>query len=990
MKFLSTFVTFENLHEVRRLCHWGPIIALSVIAICSTMAILDSIIWYWPLDTTGGSINFIMLINWTVLILYNYFNAMFVGPGYIPLGWKPENQHDTQYLQYCRVCQGYKAPRSHHCRKCNRCVMKMDHHCPWINNCCGHFNHAYFTSFLLLAPLGCSHAAIIFIMTMYTQLYERISFGWSTVKIDMSAVRQFQPLMPFSVPAFAATLFALGLALGTTIAVGMLFFIQIKVILRNKTSIESWIEEKAKDRIQHYKTGEEFIFPYDLGSRWLNFKQVFTWSGAPKEDGILWPVHPKCHQHTLTIEQLKQKADKRVRSQVQYQVVEDYNGACCPLTKGLQTFFRTPCTEEPRIPLCKGDIILATRGTKWWMYGDKVLSEEEMRDGDRVRGWFPRRCVEKCHYDTAANHSTSDKKLKKPKLISTEPNNAVFVLSAQALLISAFTDFDSSKRAKVETKKQTAPASFSKGVRFGHHSTGNEAINQESKENKAEINMDMGPKTAAGGLRGVKTKSTFQKIGPRQQQKFRNTLDRWLVKPSKSSSATEECQGQEDVEMTDEEGSQNPLAVYVNYENIEKSSISAMDDYNQVLTPQDFDEGCPLLPDSRDSAGKPAFSQDASQPLEACSSHSEGSAKQRTKTSAQSFAVKNGWRGTSSEEQDPDKEHTHADVKWLGTPIGELRRMPECGGKLPPLKDVPGQHTVMIRTDILGNNTVPIPYPAKFIDTWDDVHVKMPCSNGNLFPVDDEKKSRWDLIKDTLSQKFTNVSEWKEAVLKYSASHAKKWDFTALDMYCNKVLEPDAEEHLFDCLLPDMVRLALRASELCTKPIPLLKRGMDHSITMSQEQVACLLANAFFCTFPRRNSRKTEYCNYPDINFFRLFEGSSSKKIEKLKTLMCYFKSVTEQKPTGLVTFSRQRLDKPPNWKSSQTLLTRLHVTCEGTIEDDGYGMLQVDFANKFVGGGVIGAGLVQEEIRFLINPELIISRLFTEALEDNECLIIT
>lgn len=148
----------------------------------------------------------------------------------------------------------------------SRCVMKMDHHCPWINNCCGHLNHAYFTSFLLLAPLGCSHAAIIFIMTMYTQLYERvslsymqrrnahycpihtnmtywfchlngffslflqISFGWSTVKIDMSAVRQFQPLMPFSVPAFAATLFALGLALGTTIAVGMLFFIQVQIL----------------------------------------------------------------------------------------------------------------------------------------------------------------------------------------------------------------------------------------------------------------------------------------------------------------------------------------------------------------------------------------------------------------------------------------------------------------------------------------------------------------------------------------------------------------------------------------------------------------------------------------------------------------------------------------------------------------------------------------------------------------------------------------
>lgn len=50
--------------------------------------------------------------------------------------------------------------------------------------------------------------------------------------------------------------------------------------------------------------------------------------------------------------------------QVEYRVVEDYNGACCPLGKGLNTFFRTPCTEEPRIKLTKGETIFATRGTK--------------------------------------------------------------------------------------------------------------------------------------------------------------------------------------------------------------------------------------------------------------------------------------------------------------------------------------------------------------------------------------------------------------------------------------------------------------------------------------------------------------------------------------------------------------------------------------------------------------------------------------------------
>ncbi|KTF85169.1 hypothetical protein cypCar_00043478 [Cyprinus carpio] len=242
MNILSAIIVFENIHEVKRLFHWGPIIALTVIGVCSSMAILDSIIWYWPLDTTGGSINFIMLINWTVLILYNYFNAMFVGPGYIPLEWKP------------------------------------------------------------------------------------ISFGWSSVKIDMNAARHIHhPFMPFSIAAFAATLFALGLALGTTIAVGMLFFIQMKVILRNKTSIEAWIEEKAKDRIQYYQTGEDFIFPYDLGSRWENFKQVFTWSGTPIGDGIEWPVHERCNQYTLTIEQLKQKHDKRQRS-LEFELEDGFHG----------------------------------------------------------------------------------------------------------------------------------------------------------------------------------------------------------------------------------------------------------------------------------------------------------------------------------------------------------------------------------------------------------------------------------------------------------------------------------------------------------------------------------------------------------------------------------------------------------------------------------------------------------------------------------------
>ena len=49
-----------------------------------------------------------------------------------------------------------------------------------------------------------------------------------------------------------------------------------------------------------------------------------------------------------------------------------------------------------------------------------------------------------------------------------------------------------------------------------------------------------------------------------------------------------------------------------------------------------------------------------------------------------------------------------------------------------------------------------------------------------------------------------------------------------------------------------------------------------------------------------------------------------------------------------------------------------------------------MDFANKLVGGGVLGRGCVQEEIYFLGFTEMIVSRLFTEELGDHECLVVT
>jgi poly(ADP-ribose) glycohydrolase len=76
-------------------------------------------------------------------------------------------------------------------------------------------------------------------------------------------------------------------------------------------------------------------------------------------------------------------------------------------------------------------------------------------------------------------------------------------------------------------------------------------------------------------------------------------------------------------------------------------------------------------------------------------------------------------------------------------------------------------------------------------------------------------------------------------------------------------------ELFFNNLLPKIIKLALQLPTLVTSPIPLLKQNHSHSISFSQMQIACLLANAFLCTFPHRNvsSWQSEYSSYPQINF---------------------------------------------------------------------------------------------------------------------------
>jgi palmitoyltransferase len=207
------------------------------------------------------------------------------------------------------------------------------------------------------------------------------------------------PIVNLSMTELIIGMFAIGMAFGVTIGVGVLFFIQIKIIMKNQTGIESWILKKANHRREHSSfTGEDidFVYPYDLGLK-ENLRQVFNWTGNFRSigDGIWWNCLSSCDQFTLTLEQLAQKEEKRQHS-VKYVGVKKYNGSILTCTFGCKACICVPWSEEPRITISPNDLISVTRWQRHWVYGEVISSNNDLKsnsNGTVKKGWFPYKCV---------------------------------------------------------------------------------------------------------------------------------------------------------------------------------------------------------------------------------------------------------------------------------------------------------------------------------------------------------------------------------------------------------------------------------------------------------------------------------------------------------------------------------------------------------------------------------------------------------------------
>ncbi|CAL8127204.1 unnamed protein product [Orchesella dallaii] len=311
------------------------------------------------------------------------------------------------------------------------------------------------------------------------------------------------------------------------------------------------------------------------------------------------------------------------------------------------------------------------------------------------------------------------------------------------------------------------------------------------------------------------------------------------------------------------------------------------------------------------------------------------------------------------------------------------------------------------------------PHPLRFVPKWDHKFVPMPCceQNVHLFKVRSTdavsnndtdgpnepdnnlvetkivRSWMWHRISKALSGQILCSQDIFSATKQYTRVTS---EFNALNYCIDQIMTDGERTHFFSKVIPYMTRLVLGLPEIVTCPLPILRKNVNHNISLSQRQVACLLANAFFSTFPKRFQFEAEL---PSINFKDLFADNHGEderrlimKAQKIRCLIHYFTRVAADSPQGVITYTRKNLRhcNMPDWKKIDKGLTKFVPLIRGTIEDDGAGLLKVDFANKFIGGGVLGRGAVQEEILFVIYPELMLTRLFTEKLNYSESVIIT
>lgn len=268
-------------------------------------------------------------------------------------------------------------------------------------------------------------------------------------------------------------------------------------------------------------------------------------------------------------------------------------------------------------------------------------------------------------------------------------------------------------------------------------------------------------------------------------------------------------------------------------------------------------------------------------------------------------------------------------------------------------------------------------------------------------------KKYWNEVKKKLHDVTVNASIKNKAdfllliqwcvVRNYIKNTSERVDLRCLNALLKQLGSTGVAVFLHD-LVPFIALAALNIEkEFGNKEfiVPLMSR-VPSTLALTRKQITSLLAHCFLCTLPKQK----EVHIFHFTGFYSFYSGEFNQLYaNKILFLLNYFASVkainAPEQINKTIKFTRIVLPQSEYdkltlnyWLSSKSVLRPVVVDTKGKIEDCP-DSISVDFANKFLGGGVLEHGAVQEEILFLLLPELLVTRFLCDRLGDNEALLV-
>jgi poly(ADP-ribose) glycohydrolase len=275
----------------------------------------------------------------------------------------------------------------------------------------------------------------------------------------------------------------------------------------------------------------------------------------------------------------------------------------------------------------------------------------------------------------------------------------------------------------------------------------------------------------------------------------------------------------------------------------------------------------------------------------------------------------------------------------------------------------------------------------------------------DVMPLPCDDLDHWKRIESCLRRgpAIDSVKDLQERVAEYSNS--KVWTGLTAALSSDGMVNPDStgrtcHQLFFEKTLPCIVQLALALPEarrhLPEGTLPILRQGKRAQLRLQRRVGASLLANMFLCTFDRiySNLPGSEALNSP--SFAALHSATDSpQEVAKLRMFVNFFErlalmgGVPGSIPEGEIVIDRivgVALGES-DWLASDKPLLTMEMAPMFQGFESAPEIAHADFANMYIGGGVLGGGCVQEEIRFAICPELCLSMLVCPCMREDEAI---